>query len=64
MVKGKAANMAVDAIADKLGVERNEKSIEDHLRAHPEEMVKLEQLNVDKLALEIQDRENAREMQK
>jgi uncharacterized membrane protein len=64
MVKGKAANMAVDAIADKLGVERNEKSIEDHLRAHPEEMVKLEQLNVEKLALEIQDRENAREMQK
>jgi uncharacterized membrane protein len=64
MVKGKAANMAVDAIADKLGVERNEKSIEDHLRAHPEEMVKLEQLNVEKLALEIQDRENAREMQR
>ncbi len=64
MLKGKAANMAVDAIADKLGVERDEKIIEDHLRAHPEEMVKLEQLNVDKLALEIQDRENAREMQK
>ena len=64
MVKGKAANMAVDAIADKLGVERNEKSIEDHLRNHPEEMVKLEQLDVERLALEVQDRENAREMQK
>ena len=64
MVKGKAANMAVDAIADKLGVDRNEKAIEDHLVNHPEEMVKLEQLDVERLALEVQDRENAREMQK
>ena len=64
MVKGKAANMAVDAIADKLGVERKEDAIERHLTQHPEEMVKLEQLDVDRLSLEIQDRENAREMQK
>ena len=64
MVKGKAANMAVDAIADKLGVDRNEDAIERHLTAHPEEMVKLEQLDVDRLALEVQDRENAREMQR
>jgi hypothetical protein len=64
MVKGKAANMAVDAIADKLGVERKEDAIERHLTEHPEEMVKLEQLDVDRLALQIQDRENAREMQK
>ena len=64
MVKGKAANMAVDAIADKLGVDRNEDAIERHLTAHPEEMVKLEQLDIERLSLEIQDRENAREMQK
>ena len=64
MVKGKAANMAVDAIADKLGVERKEDAIERHLTQHPEEMVKLEQLDVERLSLEIQDRENAREMQK
>ena len=64
MVKGKAANMAVDAIADKLGVDRNEQAIERHLTDHPEEMVKLEQLDVERLALEVQDRENAREMQK
>jgi hypothetical protein len=63
MLKGKAANMAVDAIADKLGVERNEKSIEDHLRAHPEEMVKLEQLDVQKLEAQLADVQNAREMQ-
>jgi hypothetical protein len=63
MVKGKAANIAVDAIADKLGVERNEKSIEDHLRAHPEEMVKLEQLDVQKLEAHLADVQNAREMQ-
>ena len=64
MVKGKAANMAVDAIADKLGVERNEDAIERHLTDHPEEMVKLEQLDVEKLELAVRNTENAREMQK
>ena len=64
MVTGKAKETAINAIADKLGIEPKEDAIESHLTAHPEEMVKLEQLNVEKLALEIQDRENAREMQK
>jgi hypothetical protein len=64
MMMGKGKEMVVNAIADKLGIEPKEDAIEAHLTAHPEEMVKLEQLNVEKLALEIQDRENAREMQK
>jgi hypothetical protein len=64
MVKGKAANVAVDMIADKLGVERNEKAIEDHLISHPEEMVKLEQLDVQKLEAQLADVQNARDMQK
>ena len=63
MVKGKAANVAVDMIADKLGVDRNEKAIEDHLISHPEEMVKLEQLDVQKLEAQLADVQNAREMQ-
>ena len=64
MVTGKAANVAIDAIANKLGVEPNEKAIEDHLVAHPEELVKLEQINLEKLQAELEDRANAREMQK
>ena len=64
MVTGKAANVAIDAIANKLGVEPNEKAIEDHLVAHPEELVKLEQINLEKLQAELEDRQNAREMQK
>lgn len=64
MLKGKAKETVVNAIADKLGVEPKEDSIENHLSAHPEELVKLEQLDVEKLSLEVQDRENAREMQK
>lgn len=64
MLAGKAKETVVDAIADKLGVEPKEEAIEAHLTAHPEEMVKLEQLDVQKLELELKDRENAREMQK
>jgi len=64
MMMGKGKEMVVNAIADKLGVEPKESSIEAHLTAHPEEMVKLEQLDVQRLSLEVQDRENAREMQK
>jgi hypothetical protein len=63
MVKGKAASVAVEMIADKLGVDRNEKAIEDHLTSHPEEMVKLEQLDVQRLEAQLADVQNAREMQ-
>jgi hypothetical protein len=64
MLMGAAKDKAVEAIADKLGLEPNEKSIEDHLTAHPEDMVKLEQLNIEKLELALANTESAREMQK
>ena len=64
MLMGAAKDKVVEAIADKLGVEPKEDSIEQHLTAHPEEMVKLEQLDVERLELAIRNTENAREMQK
>ena len=64
MLAGQAKETVVNTIADKLGDEPKEESIEAHLTAHPEEMVKLEQLDVQKLEAELKDRENAREMQK
>ena len=64
MVTGKAADVAIGAIANKLGVEPNEKAIEDHLIAHPEDIVQLEQINMEKLQAQLEDRQNAREMQK
>ena len=64
MLMGAAKEKAVEAIADKLGVEPKEESIEQHLTAHPEEMVKLEQLDVEKLEIALKNTENAREMQK
>ena len=64
MLAGQAKETVVNTIADKLGVEPKEEAIEAHLTAHPEEMVKLEQLDVQKLEAELKDRENAREMQK
>jgi hypothetical protein len=64
MLMGAAKEKAVEAIAEKLGVEPKEESIEHHLSAHPEEMVKLEQLDVEKLEIALKNTENAREMQK
>ena len=63
MLTGAAKDKVIDTIADKLGVEPKEEAIEAHLTAHPEEMVKLEQLDVQKLELELKDRADAREMQ-
>jgi hypothetical protein len=64
MLMGAAKDKAVEAIADKLGVEPKEDAIEHHLTAHPEEMVKLEQLDVQKLELALENTKDAREMQR
>ena len=64
MLMGAAKDKVVEAIADKLGVEPKEDSIEQHLTAHPEEMVKLEQLDVQKLELALENTKDAREMQR
>jgi hypothetical protein len=63
MLMGAAKEKVVEAIADKLGVEPKEDAIEHHLSAHPEDMVKLEQLDVQKLEAHLADVQNAREMQ-
>jgi hypothetical protein len=63
MLMGTAKEKVVEAIADKLGVEPKEEAIEHHLTAHPEEMVKLEQLDVQKLELALENTKDAREMQ-
>lgn len=63
MVTGSAKDKAIGMIAEKLGVEPNEISVEEHLRAHPEDAVKLEQIDADKMALQLQEMQSARNMQ-
>lgn len=63
MMAGKAKETVVNAIADKLGVEPKEDAIESHLSAHPEEMVKLEQIDMQKMELQLQEMQSARNMQ-
>jgi len=63
MLKGAAKDKVIDTIAEKLGVESKEEAIEHHLTAHPEEMVKLEQVDMQKLELALENTKDAREMQ-
>lgn len=63
MVTGSAKDKAIGMIADKLGVEPNEQAVEQHLVAHPEDVVKLEQIDADKMALQLQEMQSARNMQ-
>lgn len=60
---GVIAPMAIKAIAEKLGVEPDETAVEQHLLTHPEDAVKLEQIDADKLALQLQEMKSARGMQ-
>jgi len=63
MLKGAAKDKVIDTIAEKLGVEPKEDAIEQHLTAHPEEMVKLEQVDMQKMELQLQEMQSARNMQ-
>jgi anti-sigma factor RsiW len=63
MVTGSAKDKAIGMIAEKLGVEPNESAVEKHLQAHPEDAVKLEQIDADKMALQLQEMQSARNMQ-
>jgi hypothetical protein len=63
MLKGAAKEKVIDTIADKLGIEPKEDAIEQHLTAHPEEMVKLEQVDMQKMELQLQEMQSARNMQ-
>ena len=63
MVTGAAKDKAIDMIADKLGVEPSERAVEQHLTAHPEDAVKLEQIDADKMKLQLEEMQSARNMQ-
>jgi hypothetical protein len=63
MLKGAAKDKVIDTISEKLGVEPKEEAIEQHLTAHPEEMVKLEQVDMEKMELQLQEMQSARNMQ-
>jgi hypothetical protein len=63
MLKGAAKDKVINTISEKLGVEPKEEAIEQHLTAHPEEMVKLEQVDMQKMELQLQEMQSARNMQ-
>jgi anti-sigma factor RsiW len=63
MVTGAAKDKAIGMIAEKLGVEPNERAVEQHLTAHPEDAVKLEQIDADKVKLQLEEMQSARNMQ-
>jgi len=63
MLMGAAKDKVIGTIADKLGIDPKEEAIEQHLTAHPEEMVKLEQIDMEKMELQLQEMQSARNMQ-
>jgi hypothetical protein len=63
MLAGAAKDKVIDTIAEKLGVEPKDDAIERHLTEHPEEMVKLEQIDMQKMELQLQEMQSARNMQ-
>jgi hypothetical protein len=63
MVTGSAKDKAIGMIAEKLGVEPNERAVEKHLTDHPEDAVKLEQIDADKMGIQLQEMQSARNMQ-
>jgi hypothetical protein len=62
-VAGPMGGMAVKMIADKLGVAPNEQAVADHLSAHPEHMVKLQEIDLEKLKADHANTADARAMQ-
>lgn len=60
-VAGPMGGMAVKMIADKLGVPADEKSIEAHLKAHPEDAAKLAEIDLQKMRVQGEEMQNARQ---
>lgn len=63
-VAGPMGGMAVKMIAEKLGVAPNESAIEAHLAANPEQMIKLKEIDLEKLKAAHANTADARDMQK
>jgi energy-converting hydrogenase Eha subunit A len=61
MVAGPMGGMAVKMIADKLGVPANEQSVADYLSAHPEHMVKLQEIDLEKIKAHYAEMDSARQ---
>jgi energy-converting hydrogenase Eha subunit A len=59
-VAGPMGGMAVKMIADKLGVPANEQAVADHLSAHPEHMVKLQEIDLEKIKAHYAEMDSAR----
>jgi energy-converting hydrogenase Eha subunit A len=59
-VAGPMGGMAVKMIADKLGVPANEQAVADHLTAHPEHMVKLQEIDLEKIKAHYAEMDSAR----
>jgi energy-converting hydrogenase Eha subunit A len=60
MVAGPMGGMAVKAIASKLGVEPTEQAVADHLAMNPEHMVKLAEIDLDKIKAHYAEMDSAR----
>jgi hypothetical protein len=61
-VAGPMGGMAVKMIADKLGVAPTEQAVAEHLTAHPEHMVKLQEIDLEKLKAAHANTADARKM--
>jgi hypothetical protein len=61
VVAGPMGGMAVKMIADKLGVPADEKAIEAHLKAHPEDAAKLAEIDLQKMQTQAGEMQNARQ---
>jgi hypothetical protein len=60
-VAGPMGGMAMKMIADKLGVPADEKSIEAHLQAHPEDAAKLAEIDLQKMQARAGEMQSARQ---
>jgi hypothetical protein len=58
---GPMAGMAVKMIASKLGVEPTEQAVEAHLSQHPEHLVRLQEIDLEKLKAQYAEMDSARE---
>ena len=61
---GPMAGMAVKMMADKLGVEPTEQAVADHLTQHPEHLIRLQEIDLEKLKADHANTADARAMQK
>jgi hypothetical protein len=63
MVAGPMGGMAVKMIAEKLGVPATEQAVADHLSMNPEQMVKLQEIDLEKIKAAHANTADARAMQ-